>query len=99
MIVTVSSQSYVNGMTAELLAELDKCSTLNKIKTPNKVHISCDYPLEGRYVALIKDSEVPDSFSINEFEPILLGTSLYSPNDLTNTMSVRQIQLSVIFVN
>ena len=71
-------------MTAELLEELDKCSTLNKIKTPNKVHISCDYPLEGQYVALIKDSEVPDSFSINEFEPILLGTSLYSPNNLTN---------------
>ena len=60
-------------MTAELLEELDKCSTLIKIKTPNKVHISCDYPLEGQYVALIKDSEVPDSFSINEFEPILLG--------------------------
>ena len=71
-------------MTAELLEELDKCSTLNKIKTPNKVHILCDYPLEGRYVALIKDSEVLDSFSINEFEPILLGTSLYSPSDLTN---------------
>ena len=84
MIVTVSSHSYVDGITAELLEELDKCSTLNKIKTPNKVHISCDYPLEGRYVALIKDSEVLDSFSINEFEPILLGTSLYSPSGFIN---------------
>ena len=66
-------------MTAELLEGLDKCSILNKIKTPNKVHILCDYPLEGQYVALIKDSEVLDSFSINEIEPILLGMSLYSP--------------------
>ena len=73
-------------MTAEVLEELDRCSILNKIKTPNKVHISCDYPLEGQYVALIKDSEVPDSFSINEFEPILLGMRLYSPNNLTNKM-------------
>ena len=77
LIITVSSQSIIEDMTKESLDELEKCATLKKVKTPNKVTISCDYPLEGRYVALIKDSETPDSFSINELQPILLGKVLY----------------------
>ena len=74
LIVAVSSNSIIDGMNKELLDDMEKCITLEKVKTPNKVTVLCDYPLEGRYVALIKDTEIPDSFSINELQPILLGT-------------------------
>ena len=73
IIITVSSESHIDGMNKELLEGMEKCATLEKVKTPNRVNILCDYPLEGRYVGLIKDNESPDSFSINEFQPLLLG--------------------------
>ena len=78
LIVTVSMESIIEGMSKELLDGVEKCKTLENIKTPNQVVVSCDYPLEGQYVGLIKDSKTPDSFSINEIWPILFGESLKS---------------------
>ena len=52
----------------------EKCQTLRQIQTPNKVNITCQYPLEGRYITIVKgDGGKLSTISLNEIVPLLHG--------------------------
>jgi hypothetical protein len=73
IVVAVSNVPLLTAMDESILAELDICATFPRPTTPNKIDITCVFPLEGQYLTLIKDSADDTLITINEIVPVLLG--------------------------
>lgn len=59
----------------ETIESSKKCAILTKVTTPNKAFVPCDYPVEGRYLTLVKN-ETDSILTFNEVHPLLLGKPL-----------------------
>ena len=59
--------------------------------TPNKIIITCNYPLEGRYLSLIKLSSTPSILSINEVTPLLHANPVAFASSVVNDLAGNKI--------
>ena len=70
--ISVSPEPGLNDID---LNDLDLCSVVSEAnkRVSYRIYVKCTYPLEGRFLNIIKNSNEPSSFSLNEILPHLHG--------------------------
>ena len=68
------NEETINNFESELCYNLDTLPSPRK----HKLDVKCDFALEGRYIAVIKNDKDKSFISLNEVVPILHGKYLHS---------------------